>query len=67
MAIESAQQAADQANQFISKYYQFRRLQKAQRQDGVWVVEFDVGILETRIARIKLDAETGTILEYTSA
>jgi hypothetical protein len=36
------------------------------REDGTWLVEFDVGVIKTTIVRIKMDADTGDIIEYTS-
>lgn len=37
---------------------------RAVRQDGLWLVEIDVGLLRVLKATLKIDAATGTILEY---
>ena len=64
--VNNAEEAVRIADQFISKYYFIHRLEKVIRQDDVWVVEYDISILgpKARI-RIKLDRNTGSLLEYT--
>ena len=63
-SIENVERAAEVAERFLAKYYAFRRLVKAERVGGEWLVEFDVGILSKEIVRIRLDANTGEIVEY---
>lgn len=62
--VRTAQEAVQVAEQFLLKYYAFRRPHKAVREDGTWLVEFDVGVLRSEIARIRVDAGTGDIVEY---
>ena len=64
--VNNAEEAVRIADQFISKYYFIHKLEKVIRQDDVWVVEYDISILgpKERI-RIRLDRNTGSILEYT--
>ncbi len=63
--VKSAPQATAIAESFIKKHYLFSRPVKAVREDGTWLVEIDVGPLFSVIAKIKVDAKSGDILEYT--
>lgn len=65
-AINTAEDAVKAAERFISKYYMFRKLLRATREKDAWIVEFDVGVLNPRIARIKVAPATGAVLEYVS-
>lgn len=64
--VNNAEEAVSIADQFISKYYYIHKLEKVIQQGQVWVVEYDISILgpKERI-RIKLDGNTGSIIEYT--
>ena len=64
--IKSAAEATQIALSFLKEHYKFIPQQpvKAAREDAVWMVEIDVGLLRTRIAKIKIDARTAAILEY---
>lgn len=63
--IQTAEEAVNAAERFLSKYYGIRVLQKVVRQDDAWLTEFDVGILSVQIVRVRVDAATGSIVEYT--
>lgn len=64
--IETAEDAVNIAEKFLLRYYSYRILQKVTQDLGKWVVEFDVSILGPKeIVRIKLDADTGSVIEYT--
>jgi hypothetical protein len=65
-SVNSAEEATEVALSFLSKHYRFIPQQptKAVREKNLWLVEIDVGLLRTRIAKIKVDAEAATILEY---
>lgn len=64
--VESADRATEIALSFLKEHYQFIPQQpiKAAKEDNIWLVEIDVGLLRARIAKIKIDAKTATILEY---
>ncbi len=64
--VKSAARATDIAMLFIKKYYMFARPLKAVREDNTWLVEIDVGPLTPMVAKVKLDAKSGDILEYTT-
>ena len=36
----------------------------ARQEDGTWLVEIDIGITKTRLGHVKLDSETGDVVEY---
>lgn len=63
--IKSAAEATEIAGSFIKKYRWFARPIKAVRENDAWLVEIDVGPFSTIIAKIKIDAKSGDILEYT--
>lgn len=62
--VMSAPQATEIAHAFISKYYPFARPLSAIKEGSVWNVEINAGPLVTRIAKIKVDAATGKVLDY---
>lgn len=63
--VKTASEATDIALTFMKKYRWFARPLKAVREGDVWFVEIDVGPLTTDVAKVKIDAKTGDILEYT--
>ena len=63
--VKSAREATEIAQSFIKKYRFTARPLKAVREDDTWLVEIDVGPLATMIAKVKVDAKSGDILEYT--
>ncbi len=63
--VKSAGKATEIASSFIKKYRWFARPLKAVREDDTWLVEIDVGPLSPIIAKVKIDAKSGDILEYT--
>ena len=66
--ITTAEDAIRKADLFITRYYPFHRLEGARRVANTWIVRYDVAVLgPKRIVTIKLDKETGDVIEYTSA
>ncbi len=63
--VKSAAEATRIASSFIGKYRWYIRPLKAVRENDAWLVEIDVGPLAPIIAKIKIDAKSGDILEYT--
>lgn len=65
--IRMAEDAIRKAELFIDKYYPFRKLEGVRRVVNTWIVQYDVAVLgPKRIVTIKLDKETGDVIEYTS-
>lgn len=62
--VKSARAATDIADAFIKKYRWYSRPLKAVREGDIWMVDLDVGPLFTAIAKVKIDAKSGEILEY---
>lgn len=69
MKIDNAELATEKAVSFIRKEYPMRgflaRPIRAIRQEDVWTVELDIGIVRAVLATIKIRAHTGEIIEYT--
>lgn len=65
--VKTASEATDIALSYLKKYRYFARPIKAVREGDIWLVEIDVGPIITKVAKIKIDAKTGDILEYTVA
>lgn len=62
--IENAQEAIEVAERFVRKYHGFPTLKSASKLQGSWIVEFDVGLLNTDIRVVKLDGDSGSVIEY---
>lgn len=62
--VRNAQQATEIAMEFLRKYHTYSSPKRAVKQDSAWLVQADVGLFETRIAKILIDARTGEILDY---
>ena len=66
--LDNADTAIEKARAFLLEKYPLRgRVAtpvKAALEDGLWVVEFDVGIVKSVIATIKLDATNSDVMEY---
>ena len=64
--VKSASHATTIAQSFVRKHLGVFsiRPKKAVREDGVWLVEIDVGLILPAIATVKVDASSGEILEY---
>jgi uncharacterized membrane protein YkoI len=62
--VKSALEATKIAQSYIGKYRWFSRPLKAVREDDTWFVDLDVGAFNTIVAKVKIDAKSGEILEY---
>ena len=61
----SADQATDIAVGFLKNHYQIsQRPLSAKLDQGKWAVEVDVGAFYPVVARVTIDPDTGTILDY---
>ena len=60
----SATKATEIAHSFVKKYRFPARPLKAVREEDTWLVEIDVGPILPAVARVKVDASSGEILEY---
>jgi len=66
--VRNAEEATERALAFLQTKYPVRRLTarpaKAARENDVWTVDLDVGIVRVMIANFKIDAKTGEIIQY---
>jgi hypothetical protein len=63
--IENAEDATETVMVFVKQHFSWGgRPISAHRENGAWLVELDVGVFRTRIGQVKVDQETGHIMEY---
>ena len=62
--VKSAAEATEVARNFLRKYRMVVMPLKAVREGDVWLVDIDVGPIIRAIAKVKIDAKSGDILEY---
>jgi hypothetical protein len=62
--ITSVEEATEVARNYLSPYYRFFRPVRVVQEGARWLVEGDVGAWVTQVVRLKMDGETGTILEF---
>ena len=61
--ITTAEDAIETGDVFLSKYYPFKRPLSAKIEEENWLVVFDVGAIKVQRVGLKIDANTGAILE----
>ena len=62
--IKSAAKATEIATSFLKQYYAFLSPISAIREDPIWIVKIDVGLVTKKIAEVKIDTTTAEITEY---
>jgi len=62
--LKSAAEATKIATSFLKQYYAFLRPVSALREDAMWIVKVDVGLVLKEVAEVKIDAVTGTVTGY---
>lgn len=62
--IKSASEATKVATSFLRQYYGFLRPISAMRDNAIWIVKVDVGVVLKEIAEVKIDASTADIIGY---
>ena len=62
--VDTADKAMEIAHSFIKKYSPVALPMKAVKEGDIWEVDIDVGALAVKIAKVKIDARTGDILNY---
>lgn len=66
--VRNAEEATEIALSFLQTKYPLRRRvvrpAKAIRENDVWSVDLDVGIVRVMIANFKIDSKTGEIIQY---
>jgi len=62
--VKSAPEATEIARNFLRKYRMTVTPLRAVREGDAWLVEIDVGPIFKSVAKVKIDAKSGDILEY---
>jgi hypothetical protein len=63
--ILTVEDAINKADAFVSRYHMFKKLLSAQRiPPNAWVLEYDVGVLIVDKIRLKIDGDSGAIVEF---
>ena len=60
------EEAVERAKEFLTRVagYAFATLLSARLENGVWVLRFDVGILEKKIVVVRVDDRTGRVVGF---
>ncbi len=62
--VGTAQDAIEIATTFLERYWTPVRPLRAERDDDLWVVTFEVGSVEPRSGIVKIGRKTGKIIDY---
>jgi hypothetical protein len=63
--IEYAEQATETVMGFLKQHFSWGgRPVSARQENGTWLVEVDIGVFRPRVGQVKLNRETGHIIEY---
>ncbi len=64
--VVSTQDATEVAVAFLKPYWAYIRPLRAKLREGVWRVEIDVGARYERSGWVKVDSETGKVIQVAS-
>lgn len=64
LTIETAEDAIERADQFLSKYYPFKQPLSVKKEEDTWLLEFNVGVLSIQKVQLRLRASSGSVIEY---
>ena len=64
LIVETAEDAIMLADDFLSRYYNWKHPLTARNDGECWTVLFDVGAVTTRKIEMKIDCASGKILEF---
>jgi len=62
--ITTVEEAILRADEFVGRYYSFKRPLSAKKDGDTWLMEYDVGIIAVEKLKLRLDANTGSVIEY---
>jgi len=62
--VETAQEATDLAVSFLKPYWLFVRPLRVNRRRNLWTVHLDVGVVRQRVGWVKVNADTGKVVNY---
>lgn len=64
--IQTVEEAIRTGESFVGRYYAFKRPLEAKREGDTWWVVFDVGVFRQERVQLRIDANSGLIIEYTA-
>jgi len=64
ITVNNAKKATEIALGFLKQYYFYTKPLKANQQNTTWIVDIDVGPLQTEIVTVKINAHDGSIINY---
>jgi len=64
--VKNVQQAINIGDVFISRYHFYKTLLTCNRAEKDWVLVYNVGVLVEEYVKIRIDPDTGEVLEYTN-
>ena len=62
--ISTAEDAINTTDNFMRKYYTYLRPLSAKKEEQAWLVVFDAGVFKVQRVELRVDPETGSILEF---
>ena len=62
--ITTAEEAINISDRFLRKYYPFLRPLSAKKEEMAWLVVFDVSVFVVKRVEVKIDSDTGSIIEF---
>lgn len=66
LPIQTVEEAIRTGEAFVARYYFFKRPQEAKKEGDTWLVVFDVGVFTKELLRLRIDANSGSIIEYSA-
>jgi hypothetical protein len=61
----SLREATEKAVEFLRQWYSFPQPLTTNKVGNEWIVEVDVGVTRTRIARVSISERSGEVAKYT--
>lgn len=62
--VQNVEQATQLAMDFVRKYYTFAFPVSARKESFRWIVDLDISYFRPSYARVRIQAETGTVEDF---
>ena len=62
--IQTVEEAIRTGEAFVRRYYRFLRPLEAKKEEDTWWVVFNVGVISQELVQLRIDANSGLIIEY---
>ena len=63
--VKNAGEAINIGDNFVARYHYYKKLLTCNLAED-WALVYDVGVLRSEYVKLRLDPETGEVLEYTN-